>query len=115
VGDQLGPRANAGYLTLDRDEARLGMFSFEGALEVRSGNVYTTAFSNAAAAGFHFVLVERHPAEKRVRGVVAWRTPRDTRFGLRAAAGIERVRNFGFVGGVTKLNGIAQLGVEVRP
>ncbi|HVX39890.1 MAG TPA: capsule assembly Wzi family protein [Gemmatimonadaceae bacterium] len=115
LGDELGPRATAGYLTLDLDQARLGTFSLQGALEVRSGNVYAGGASGPHDVNFHFVRVETHPAEKRLRGLLVWRSARDERVDLRAAAGLEHAENYGFVGGETKLNGIAQVGVEVRP
>lgn len=115
LGDQLGPRATAGYLRLDVDEARLGAFSLEGALEVRSGNVYTAIANGVDQTDFHFELLQRNPAEKRVRGMVVWRSARDRAVDVRAAAGLEALHNFGFVGGADRVNGIAQVGIEIRP
>ncbi len=115
LGDQLGPRATAGYATVDLDAARLGTFSVEGALEVRSGNVYTAVANGVNQTDFHFELTQRNPAEKRARALLVWRSARDRRIDVRAAAGAERTHNFAFVGGMTKTNGIVQLGAEFRP
>jgi hypothetical protein len=116
LGDPLGPRGLGGYLTIDREEARYGTFALRGAFEVRSGNRYGAASTGPQDRGFHFVLLERHPAEKRVRGVVSWSGAERARsLSMRAALGVERVHNFNFVGGAHRTNVLAQLGMEWRP
>jgi hypothetical protein len=116
LGDPLGPRGLGGYLTIDREEQRYGMVSLSGAFEVRSGNRYGAASTGPNDRGFHFVLLERHPGEKRWRGVVSWSgSERARAVSMRAAVGVERVQNVNFVGGADRMNALAQVGMEWRP
>jgi hypothetical protein len=116
LGDPLGPRGLGGYVTIDHLNARYGTVAAGGAFEVRSGNRYGVAVTGPEDRGFHFVLYERHPAEKRSRALLSWRAAeRNRSVGARVALGVERVQNFGFVDGRNRTNGLVQVGVEVRP
>ena len=116
IGDQLGPRAVGGYLTLDGESARAGYFSLTAAVESRSGNQYGSATNGPNTEGFHFVRTALHPAEKRVRAVATWGPDwRDGRIGARVAIGAERVSNFGFVAGNDRTNWLARTAIVIRP
>ena len=116
LGDQLGPRAVGGYLTLDGESARAGYFSLTAAVESRSGNQYGSATNGPNTEGFHFVRTALHPGEKRVRAVATWGPDwRDGRIGARVAIGAERVSNFGFVAGNDRTNWLARTAIVIRP
>jgi hypothetical protein len=116
LGDPLGPRGLGGYLTIDQSPGRYGTLTLGGAFEVRSGNRYGAAITGPEDRGFHFVRLERHPAEKRARATIGWRAAE--RSGVTSARfllGVEHLHNFEFVGGRNRTNVLAQIGVEVRP
>jgi hypothetical protein len=116
LGDPLGPRGLGGYLTADYTDPRYGTVALSGAFEARSGNVYGAAATGPEDRGFHFVLFERHPSEKRARALLSWRPMERSRsVTARATVGVERVHNFNFVAGRNRTNVLAQIGVEMRP
>ena len=116
LGDPLGPRGLGAYVTVDRAERRLGVFSVVAAHEVRSGNRYASVASGAEQRDFHFVQIERHPGETRTRLSGNWAgAPWTSSVLARLSAGIERVTNFDFVAGADRTNVLAQLTVEYRP
>jgi hypothetical protein len=116
LGDPLGPRANAGYVTLEGESSSAGSFALTGAIEVRSGNQYGSAVNGANTVGFHFVRTSSHPAEKRARALVTWAPDlSDARLGVHVSAGAERVMNFGFLSGNDRTNWMAQTAITVRP
>ena len=111
-----GPRAVAGYVTLDGESARAGYFALTAAFESRSGNQYGSATNGANTEGFHFVRTALRPGEKRARAVVTWAPDaRGGRIGARIAIGVERVSNFGFVAGNDRTNWLARTAIMVRP
>ena len=116
LGDPLGPRGLGSYLSIDRSDDRVGTVALAGAFEVRSGNRYGVAVTGPQERGFHFVLLERHPAESRARALLSWTSPaRRPHVSTNLATGIERTTNFSFVDGFRRTNFIAQVGVEVHP
>ena len=116
LGDPLGPRGLGGYVTIDYTDPRYGTLALGGAFEARSGNVYGAASTGPEDRGFHFVLFERNPSEKRARALVSWQPmERNRSVTARAALGVERVHNFTFVAGRNRTNVLAQIGVEMRP
>lgn len=114
LGDPLGPRGLGGYAKIERDALGAGTFSFQGALEVRSGNLYDTAFG-VNDTNFHFVQVVHRPGERRVRGMLSWRSPRDLPLDVRLSGGLEHVSDWAFNAGVNRMNGLAQVVLEFRP
>jgi hypothetical protein len=115
IGDQLGPRGKAMYLTLDLD--RIGhRLTIETAHEIRSGDHYGSFSTTPNDADFHFVLIQHGPAERRWRSVVTTGIghPTDAVTTL-VSAGVERVQHFDFQPGAWRTNGLLQLRVEVRP
>lgn len=114
IGDPLGPRAKGTYASLDIDEGAVPT-SLTFAYEDRSGNRYGAASSTPDDADFHFVILERHPAERRWRLMTQARrgTPASA-VAVRAGVGVERVENLAHVEGVWRTNWTAQLGVEYR-
>lgn len=108
LGDALGPRARGGYLTLDG-----GSIVVRSAFEVIGGNKYGSASNGPNDEDFHFVLLERHPFEKRAR-LAATIRPAWFAHGMRpfVTAGVERVWNFDFVAGATRENAVLQVGLE---
>jgi len=116
LGDPLGPRAVAGYLTLDGESARAGYFALTAAFESRSGNQYGTATTGPNTSGFHFVRTALHPGEKRARAVAAWELDtRDGRLGVQVSTGVERVSNFRFIAGNDRTNWLARSAFVVHP
>jgi hypothetical protein len=116
LGDPLGPRGLGGYLTIDGEASRVGMFALTGAYEVRSGNRYASTVADAHGGGFRFVQIEHHPGEHRARAMATWiPTSRNARVTLQASLGVERVTNFDFVEGRGRTNALAQLGYVWRP
>lgn len=116
LGDALGPRGLGAYLTVDGESNTGQYYALAGAFEVRSGNLYASAQNAPNAAGFHFIQLEHHPAEKRSRVLGTWMPALgDHRLSLRATAGLERVTNFAFVAGSDRTNFLASLGLVVRP
>ncbi len=116
IGDQLGPRAVAGYVTLDGEPARTGYIALTGGFESRSGNQYGSATTGANTEGFHFVRTALRPGEKRARALLTWAPDaRDGRIGARIAIGAERVSNFGFVAGNDRTNWLARAAIIVHP
>lgn len=114
LGDQLGPRGIGSYVTLDGETAR-GEWSLTGAYEVRSGNLYGSGLVGPDS-DFVFVRVAARPGEHRQRLMATWTPGRlDARTTVSLTGGIERVKNFNFVGGATRTNGLVQAVVKVRP
>lgn len=114
LGDPLGPRGNSGHLIADGDLGARGRIAVEGVFEVRSGNSYRATTTGPNDEGFHFELVTRRPAEKRTRLIASWLGDETSRLTPRITAGIERVHNFGFVGGADRTNALIQVGLTAR-
>jgi len=116
LGDPLGPRGNAGYLTLESDDDRTGSVSLIGAFEVRSGNQYASQTTGTHSEGFHFIQVGRRPGEKRARLEAAWMpSARNARLTPRITAGLEHVMNYGFVANEDRTNALASVELIFRP
>ena len=116
IGDPLGPRANAGYLTLGFEPNAKMQWRLATAYEWRSNDQYTVPPAGPNDAHFRFERVEVRPKEKRARATLAWTyTPAPFGMRLMAEAGIERVANFAFVDGRDRTNGLLRLGIEYRP
>lgn len=115
LGDALGPRGISGHVMADGDLGSRGRLAFEGVFEVRGGNSYRAATTGAKDVGFHFELVDRRPAEKRARILATWIGDETRRMSPRLSLGVERVHNFGFVGGVDRTNTLLQIGLTGRP
>jgi len=112
IGDPLGPKGDGGYLQLRWDRGGASTFTVDGAIERRSGNVYT-AVSNldVGESDFHFERLEAKPAEWRRRIVASWVLNAPNRR-LTVDAGFERAANFAFVGGATRNNVLAAATLE---
>jgi hypothetical protein len=115
LGDPLGPRGIGGYATLEGEVGGMGRLALSSAYEVRSGNRYGSAGQGSHSADFHFVLIERRPAERRTRLVATWtaRMP-GARADLVVSGGAERILNFNFAG-AARTTAIGQLGYRVWP
>jgi hypothetical protein len=115
-GDPLGPRGLGEYFMLDHDAGRVGQIGARAAYEIRSGNLYGASSSDAHDDGFHFVQISHAPGETRRRFVATWRSmPSASHLTATAAAGYERVTDFGFTSGVNRSNWLGQVGFEWRP
>jgi hypothetical protein len=115
LGDPLGPRGNAAYVSMDDDLGSRGRLSLDGAFEVRSGNLYRSEAVGVHAVGFHFVPIAHRPFENRWRALATWNAPDAARIAPRVSVGVERVSNFAFVAGAERTNAIAQIGLVVWP
>jgi hypothetical protein len=109
IGDALGPKGRAAYLSLDGRA-----WSVETAYETRSGTLYTTAFG-PHETHFHFVSYARRPSEHRVRVVLTGTSALSSRSSLRVETGVERVGNFAFLANAARVNAMARLAWEWRP
>jgi hypothetical protein len=115
IGNGLGPRAKGAYLRFDYERPS-GTMALHLAHEERSGNRYTSATTGPNDDGFHFVLTDPAPSERRVRATARWtRGHPTTGLLVRADGGVERVEHFGFVHGRWRTNGLAQVTLEWRP
>jgi hypothetical protein len=115
LGDPLGPRAVAGYLTLDGESKRAGYLALSGAVESRSGNQYGSATNGPNTEGFHFVRTAVRPGEKRVRAVMTWASDTNHKIGARLSLGVERVSNFAFIAANDRTNWLGRTAVVFRP
>ena len=116
LGDPLGPRGEAGYLTLNLDDAKTGSISLIGAFEVRSGNQYASQTTGTHSEGFHFIQVAHRPGEKRARIEAEWMpSARNARLTPRVTAGLEHVMNYAFVSGADRTNALLSVGLVLRP
>jgi hypothetical protein len=115
LGDPLGPRGLAGYLTLDGETRVAGYVAVTGAFEVRSGNQYGSQANGPGTEGFHFLQTARYPGEKRARVVATWAPDVTSKIGARLSAGAERVTNFRFVAGNDRTNWMARTAIVIRP
>lgn len=115
-GDPLGPRGLGAYGMIEHDAGRLGRISFDGAYEIRSGNLYGSVATQTNDGNFHFVQESHGPGELRRRLVVDWVSLPSLRgLSLSARLGAERVMNFQFQSGSNRTNLLAQVGAEWRP
>jgi hypothetical protein len=115
LGDALGPRAFAGYLSFEADLARTGLFTIAGAFESRSGNTYRSATTGANDAGFHFELVTSRPREKRARILGNWESNPRRMFSVQGGLGLELMDHFEFSPGASRTNWLARVGASVHP
>lgn len=116
LGDPLGPRAVAGYVTFDGESVHAGYIAITAAFESLSGNQYSSATNGPNTRGFHFVRTAGNPAEKRARAVLTWAPEaRDGRIGVRVSTGVERVSNFGFIAGNDRTNWLARAALIIHP
>jgi hypothetical protein len=115
VGDPLGPRARAAYLSMDANPSGSFSLSVDAAYEMLSGDQYA-AVSGPRGEGFALALVDTRPTERRAR-IMATGTfgalNRPVR--LLAELGVEHVANFNFVGGQNRINALARLGATWQP
>ena len=114
IGDALGPRGRGAYGIVDVDGHERSL-RVNFAYEDRSGNKYGAVTSTPNDADFRFVILERHPAERR------WRTTTTATFGsirdrvgYSLTAGAERVENFAHAQGAWRTNGLVQIGIQIR-
>jgi hypothetical protein len=115
LGDPLGPRAFAGYLSFDADFARGGSLNITGAFEARSGNTYRAVTTGANDAGFHFELVSQRPSEKRARLFALWESDARQVFSLQAGLGVELMDHLAFSPGASRTNWLARIGASLHP
>ena len=115
IGNALGAKSHALYLRLTRDQGATSSLSLDGALELRSGDRYRSAWIDSVENRWRFVKAESGPRETRARVALTWigeLSP--TRPRVLAEVGYERVANFAFVGGSERDNVLARVGVERR-
>lgn len=114
LGNSLGPRGKAAYLTFDIDRLT-HRFTLEAAHEIRSGDKYSAASTQPNDADFRFTIYEHNPAERRWRSVVtATRGDATSMATQRLSVGVERVEHFNFQPGNWRTNGLLQVGVEFK-
>ena len=115
IGDQLGPRGRGGYGSLELARSPSLGVNLDVAYEARSGNKYGATSTTPDDSDFRFVILERHPTERRLRGVATVRLGKQTTgTSARFTAGAERAENFAHVYGASKLNWLEQIGIEIR-
>ena len=116
LGDALGPRANAGYLTIRWATTTVHELAINVAIERRSNDQYVLVSDDAQSTNFRFEKTEDRPEETRKRLTLAWSNG-STIVGLRGVleAGWEHVSQFDFTTGVSRSNALARLTLEYRP
>lgn len=108
LGDILGPNGLGLYGNVSWDINSENILSFDGALESRSADVYTTA------PPFIFVKVEDKPEERRFRGVASWLLRmNDIPLTLGVQLGFERVQNFNFIAGNGRNNFLGRVNLQI--
>lgn len=114
LGSPLGPMGDAGVVRLVHDAGTGRRARLQLAVERRGGDVWANAWDTPATDNFRFVLVTPRPAEWRHRATLE--LERDGVHGHRTAvhAGLERVRDAGFVRGAGRWNMIAGLRTNWR-
>ena len=113
LGDALGLRGRAAYLSLDGTQSPGTTWSIEGAWESRNGSLYK-AVSGVNDVNFHFVDYDRRPSEHRTRLVTSATRDVDQHTRVRIEMGIERVGNFAF-SNEGRTNGLVRVTAEWRP
>ena len=115
IGDQLGPRGKAAYVTADVDRLHYGV-RLDVAHEIRSGDKYGAVSTTPDDSDFRFIIIARNPAERRWRSVVtATRGHPAGRGSAEISAGVEHVENFGFQLDRGRTNWMTRVGFEIRP
>jgi hypothetical protein len=115
IGDQLGPRGKAMYLSTTLDRVKQA-FTLDLAHEIRSGDKYGATSTTSNDSDFRFVLYEHHPAERRWRSVLTARFGEPDRWmNYLFSAGVERVQHFDFQPGSWRTNTLMEGRVEIHP
>jgi hypothetical protein len=114
LGDDLGPRSNAGYARLSWDVGAASSLSLNGAYERRGHDLYRTVWVDSLAGRWRFEKIASRPPETRSRVELTWAgelSPRRPR--VFATLGYEHVDNFAFAGR-SRDNALVRVGVEQR-
>jgi hypothetical protein len=114
IGDQLGPRGKAMYLSTTLDRVNQA-FTLDLAHEIRSGDRYGATSTTTNDSDFHFILYEHHPAERRWRSVVTAKFADREWWTTSFSAGVERVQHFDFQPGSWRTNSLFELREEIHP
>jgi hypothetical protein len=114
IGDPLGPRGRGGYLRFTWTGVGGAELKAEAAHEARSGNRYHSETTGTEDRGFHFVLDEARPTERRWR-MTARSTTSAGSGRMVIGAGLERVENFAHRAGEGRTNLLLSAGFELRP
>ncbi len=110
-GDPLGNQADAGYLRLHWDRGRKARITLDAALERRDGDYYRALSDGPDEDNFRFEMLQSVPAEWRQRLTATYRSKWD-RDDVVFSAGLERVRDAGFVRGERRTNFIVGARLE---
>lgn len=108
IGSALGPRGKALYIEAGRTTGNGNWLALRAAIESRGNDQYVIVGDPPDYANFGFELRERRPTELRDRVTLSFRrSPRAApSLVVRGEVGFERVRNFDFIAGRNRRNGL---------
>ncbi len=106
LGDPLGPQGDGAYVRFRHDAGGAQRWRIDAAVERRGGDIWSTTSDRPRDQSFRFVLDRHQPAEWRHRVTGEWSLARTTRQQLVLSAGVERVRDAGFVRDAQRTNGL---------
>jgi len=107
LGDPLGPQGDGGTIRLRYDAGRRQSWQVDATVERRGGDVWGTTSDSPADERFRFVLLRAQPAEWRTRTMLRWAFLATPVQRLSLEAGMERVRDAGFIRGARRTNTVA--------
>ncbi len=114
IGDNLGPDAFGVYLVSNWDYDPQNLFTFRGAFESRSSDVWGNNSDSRGIIG-NFFVVQNNPSENRYRVTTQWlHRFEDWPVKFKANIGYEFVQNFGFIEGETKNNFLGAAAFEIN-
>jgi len=106
LGDPLGPQGDGAYVRVRHDAGGAQRWRIDAAVERRGGDIWSTTSDRPRDERFRFVLDRHQPAEWRYRVAGEWSLARTTTQQLVVSAGVERVRDAGFVRDAQRTNGL---------
>lgn len=114
LGDNLGPDAYGIYLVSNWDYDSQNLFTFRGAFESRSSDIWGANTDERGIIGDFFV-VQANPKETRYRVTTQWlHRFADWPVKFKVNLGYEYVNNFGFTEGVTRNNFLGAAAFEIN-
>ena len=107
LGDPLGPQGDGAYLRVRHDAGGVHSWFVDAAVERRGGDIWSTTSDGPREDRFRFVLQRHQPAEWRYRVAGQWTVAPTPAQRFTVQAGVERVRDAGFVYDARRTNALA--------
>lgn len=111
LGDNLGPNAQGFYLTSNFDINQQNLLTFDQAIELRSGDIWSQNGDGHSTP--QFVVTQNNPSENRYRTTVSWLHRMESKlFLLKTKVGYEFVQNFNFMNSKNRNNFLGEIGIQ---